>query len=109
MSRAKNPLRYPAVFDDVLYSLKKNPEIPFEIPCESMKQAFALRLSFYSFVSAVIEENKGMGEANRVSVTVKDNPPRVVIFDRDTTQEALMIQKLLEEREAKIKLLRGEE
>lgn len=98
MTTSKSVNAYPYEFRELVELFHQDPDKEIVIQFESDKVAMTCRLHFNSYRTAAVKA--GMNEEFRniegMSLSVKTNPPRIVITNKDRTEIALAIRKALD-------------
>jgi len=105
MPRSKNPNKYPSSFRPLLLGAYAAKDKEVVLPMPDMGKAHRTRRQLYAFMQAVDdqESNMKMPHAMRESVrmhqillTVEDNPPRLILQNKNWTPENRAIAELVE-------------
>lgn len=113
MARSKNWRNHPLAFFDIVRALRDNPEVPVEVPIESVGKARSMALDFNSFKQGCIEAGfettfKWFGDEGSLwvlpalKVVVRNDPPRMVVSVKDHSEEADSIKAALAKRKAQL-------
>jgi hypothetical protein len=101
MTTSKSVNAYPFEFMELIEKFHQDIDKEITIEFPSDKDAMTCRLNFNSFRTALIKkgENQNYRNLEGMSLSVKTNPPRIVITHKDRTVIALAIRKALDKME----------
>lgn len=111
MARSKTTKTYPMYFMEMLDRIHEDPSKFFDIPCQDVKAAKNLMLTFQAFKGAALREEltSMYPDLMALYVCMLKDQPGIRVMHRDYSPEALLVKAALDADDAKTEAAKKQE